>query len=166
MSRGKYLSFEEARARTNRLGQFAKEHPCESNGRFWPVLNSIIKGSPKGGRTSTQGNGEDYSGIQTPSRTSRGVSRKREHASHESATSHEPRTPRSRWHGWARSHTRQARGSRFHAEALPLTTTEVRSNHCSYSQISPKRTSSASTLAANVRAIVARTWAPPDQFSA
>jgi len=49
MARGKYLSLEEAR-KLGKLGQFAKEHPSKSDGRFEPLLVAMAKG--KGGETS------------------------------------------------------------------------------------------------------------------
>ncbi len=70
MSRGKYLSLEEAR-KSEKLDQFAKEHPSKADaGRFEALLESMAKGSAKGGQTSTQGTSEGYSGTRTRRGTS------------------------------------------------------------------------------------------------
>ena len=47
MSRGKYLSLEEAR-NTGKLERFAKEHPSQADGRFWPLLEAAAKVKPFG----------------------------------------------------------------------------------------------------------------------
>lgn len=55
MARGKYLSLEEAR-KTGKLKQLIKEHPSEADAdRFQALLDSMTKGSARGGRTSTRG---------------------------------------------------------------------------------------------------------------
>ena len=70
MARGKYLSLEEAR-KSGILDQFAEEHPSEADAdRFQALLDSMTKGSAKGGRTSTQGTSEGYSGTRTRRGTS------------------------------------------------------------------------------------------------
>ncbi len=51
MARGKYLSLEEAR-KMGKLARFAKEHPSEADGRFWPLIEGAAKGSPEGEETS------------------------------------------------------------------------------------------------------------------
>ena len=53
MSRGKYLSLEEAR-NTGKLDRFAKEHPSQADGRFWIALEAAArpKTPPKDERTS------------------------------------------------------------------------------------------------------------------
>ena len=60
MSRGKYLSFEEAR-RLGRLDQFAKEHPSEgSEEQFDQALEVIASEKPPvKRRTSPRGTSED-----------------------------------------------------------------------------------------------------------
>ena len=74
MSRGKYLSLEEAR-NTGNLKQFIKEHPSEGGAdRFQALLDSMTKGSAKGGRTSTRGTSADYSGTRTRQGTSEDAS--------------------------------------------------------------------------------------------
>ena len=55
MSRGKYLSLEEAR-KQGKLDQFAKEHSSKGKkGVFMDTLNRMAKKSAKGGRTSKKG---------------------------------------------------------------------------------------------------------------
>ncbi len=74
MSRGKYLSLEEAR-KTGKFKQFIKEHPSEADaGRFQALLDSMTKGSAKDGRTSTQGTSGGYSGTRTRQGTSEDAS--------------------------------------------------------------------------------------------
>jgi hypothetical protein len=52
MSRGKYLSFEEAR-KSEALGRFAKEHPMESDrDRFERLLDAISQGVLEEAETS------------------------------------------------------------------------------------------------------------------
>lgn len=47
MSRGKYLSLEEAR-KLKQLDRFAKEHPSQGDkGRFDDLLDTMAKGKPK-----------------------------------------------------------------------------------------------------------------------
>jgi hypothetical protein len=64
MARGKYLSLEEAR-KTGQIDQFCKEHPSESDGRFGPLLNRMLKGSPAGQRTSSADDDGGCSGTRT-----------------------------------------------------------------------------------------------------
>ena len=73
MSRGKYLSLEEARNMGN-LDRFAKEHPSHADGRFWPLLRAGATGLPGASETSAQGASEGYSGTQTHQDTSEDVS--------------------------------------------------------------------------------------------
>lgn len=74
MARGKYLSLEEAR-KTGQLDQFAKEHPSKADAdRFEALLESMAKGSAKGGRTSTQGTSGGYSGTRIRQGTSEDAS--------------------------------------------------------------------------------------------
>lgn len=73
MARGKYLSLEEAR-KAGQLDQFAKEHPSKVDAdRFEALLESMAKGSARGGRTLIQGTSEGYSGTRTPPDTSEGA---------------------------------------------------------------------------------------------
>lgn len=73
MSRGKYLSLEEAR-NMGKLDRFAKEHPSRSKGnRFERLLDAVARGSLEGDQTSTQALSEDYSGTQTRPGTSEDV---------------------------------------------------------------------------------------------
>ncbi len=73
MAIGKYLSLEEARKK-NLLDRFAKEHPSVADGRFWPLLNSIIKGKQSSQETSVQACPDSCSETQTPSDTSEDAS--------------------------------------------------------------------------------------------
>ena len=74
MARGKYLSLEEAR-KAGKLERFIKEHPSEADAdRFQTLLDSMTKGSARGGRTSTQGTSGGYSGTQTRQGTSEDAS--------------------------------------------------------------------------------------------
>ena len=73
MARSKYLSLEEAR-KLGKLKQFAKEHPSQSNGRFWPLVEAAVKGSPEGGRTSNRAASGGYSGTRTRRGTSEDAS--------------------------------------------------------------------------------------------
>ena len=51
MSRGKYLSLEEAR-KQGKLKEFAKEHPTMGNKKLFDKLfNAMAKTKPKGGQT-------------------------------------------------------------------------------------------------------------------
>lgn len=71
MSRGKYLSFEEAR-KSGKLDQFAKEHPSRADRRrFERLLDAMTKGSPEASATSTPGR----AGSSTGTRTRRGTSK-------------------------------------------------------------------------------------------
>jgi hypothetical protein len=55
MSRGKYLSLEEARKK-RQLERYAKEHPSEGNEKaFDELLGNMSKSSPKACRTSKKG---------------------------------------------------------------------------------------------------------------
>lgn len=74
MSRGRYLSLEEAR-KTGQLKRFAKEHPIEDRhpdgaARFKRMLESAAKGSPEGRQTSSQDASGDCSGTRTRQDTS------------------------------------------------------------------------------------------------
>ncbi len=69
MSRGKYLSLEEAR-NTGKLDRFAKEHPSQADGRFWPLLEVTAKGKPTGRQISSQGASGNCSDTQTRPSTS------------------------------------------------------------------------------------------------
>ena len=52
MSRGKYLSLEEAR-KQGKLGQFIKEHKSKGDkAQFFTALDEMAKKKPKGGKTS------------------------------------------------------------------------------------------------------------------
>jgi hypothetical protein len=69
MSRGKYLSLEEAR-KAGELDRFAKEHPSEADKeRFERLLNAMSRGVLEGEETSSQDHGENSSGTQTPQGT-------------------------------------------------------------------------------------------------
>lgn len=66
MSRGKHLSFEEARS-TGKLEQFAKEHPSEAErARFKALLEAMSKGALEGEETSPQDGGADSSETRIP----------------------------------------------------------------------------------------------------
>ena len=69
MSRGKYLSLEEAR-NMGKLKRFAKEHPSQADGRFWPLLEAVAKGKPAVQQTSSRAAFVGYSGIRTRRDTS------------------------------------------------------------------------------------------------
>jgi len=69
MSRGKYLSLEEAR-KMGKLKQFAKEHPSQADKRFWPLLDAAAKGLLEDAETSGQGSSASYSGTRTRQDTS------------------------------------------------------------------------------------------------
>ncbi len=73
MSRGKYLSLEEAR-KMSKLDQFAKEHPSKSDERFWPALEAAAKGLPKAPKTSDRAASGGYSGTRTRRGTSEDAS--------------------------------------------------------------------------------------------
>ncbi len=72
MSRGKYLSLEEAR-NAGQLVQFCKEHPSQADERFAPLLNAMATGTPLGQQTSSQDASGDCNGTQTPQDTSEGA---------------------------------------------------------------------------------------------
>ena len=72
MSRGKYLSLEEAR-KSGKLKQFAKEHPSQADERFQKLLEAMAKGTLEAGGTSGPGSSEGYSGTQTRPGTSEDV---------------------------------------------------------------------------------------------
>lgn len=83
MSRGKYLSLEEAR-NEGKLEQFAKEHPSEADSaRFKSLLEAMSKGVLEGRGTSSAGGGEGSSGTQTRQGTSANVRAKRGRGSRE-----------------------------------------------------------------------------------
>ena len=69
MSRGKYLSLEEAR-NMGKLARFAKEHSSQADERFWPLLEAVAKGKPADRRTSVAEPSGDYSETQTRRDTS------------------------------------------------------------------------------------------------
>lgn len=62
MSRGKYLSLEEAR-NMGKLNRFAKEHPSHADGRFWPLLEAVAKGKSVDRQTSSRAASVGYSGT-------------------------------------------------------------------------------------------------------
>jgi hypothetical protein len=65
MSRGKYLSLEEAR-KTGQLDQFAKEHPSEAErDRFERLLDAMARGILEDKETSPPDRGEGSSGTRT-----------------------------------------------------------------------------------------------------
>ena len=69
MSRGKYLSLEEAR-KFGKLDRFAKEHPSEGDRtRFNRLLDEMSKTIEEAEETSTPENGENSNGTQTPQGT-------------------------------------------------------------------------------------------------
>jgi hypothetical protein len=64
MSRGNYLSLEEAR-KTGKLARFAKEHPSEGDRkRFERLLDEMSK-TTEAEETSSPGNGENSNETQT-----------------------------------------------------------------------------------------------------
>ena len=69
MSRGKYLSLEEAR-KADQLKQFAKEHPSQADSRFPKLLDAMARGTLEAGGTSDPETSEDYSGTRTRPGTS------------------------------------------------------------------------------------------------
>lgn len=69
MSRGKYLSLEEAR-NAGKLKRFAKEHPSQADERFWPLLKSVAKGKLADRQTSDAESSGDYSETRTRQGTS------------------------------------------------------------------------------------------------
>lgn len=72
MSRGKYLSLDEARKKRGGLDRFAKEHPSEGDEReFDDALKAMVSGKPRAkGRTSSAARGANYAGTRTPKGTS------------------------------------------------------------------------------------------------
>jgi hypothetical protein len=65
MSRGKYLSLEEAR-KTGKLDRFAKEHPSEGDReRFDRLLGEMSKTIEEAEETSLSEHGENSNGTQT-----------------------------------------------------------------------------------------------------
>lgn len=65
MSRGKYLSLEEAR-KSGRLDHFAKEHPSEADrDRFNRLLDAMSRGVLEEEETSHSEHPEDSSGTRT-----------------------------------------------------------------------------------------------------
>jgi hypothetical protein len=65
MSRGKYLSLEEAR-RTSQLDRFAKEHPMEADGdRFGRLLEAMSQGVLEEAETSKPDRRASSSGTRT-----------------------------------------------------------------------------------------------------
>ncbi len=69
MAIGKYLSLEEAR-KLNKLKRFAKEHPSETDERFWPLLEAVATGKPADRQASSPGASGGYSGTRTRQDTS------------------------------------------------------------------------------------------------
>jgi hypothetical protein len=81
MSRGKYLSLEEAR-KAGKLEQFAKEHPSEANSaRFKSLLEAMSKGVLEEPETSSPGSGAGSSGTRTRQGTKASGAKKRGRAS-------------------------------------------------------------------------------------
>lgn len=72
MSRGKYLSLEEAR-NSGQLDRFCKEHPSQADERFAPLLEAMATGTPLDQQTLSQGVSGDCSEIQTRQDTSEGA---------------------------------------------------------------------------------------------
>lgn len=74
MSRGKYLSLEEARKGETKgatIMQFCKEHPSKADGPlFRRLLDAMARGKLEAGGTSGPGSSEGYSGTQTRPSTS------------------------------------------------------------------------------------------------
>ena len=65
MSRGKYLSLEEAR-KSGKLDRFAKEHPSEGDRqRFNRLLDEMSKTIEEAEETSSPENDENSNGTQT-----------------------------------------------------------------------------------------------------
>lgn len=65
MSRGKYLSLEEAR-KSGKLDRFAKEHPSEGDRRrFNRLLDEMSKTIDEAEETSMPENGENSNGTRT-----------------------------------------------------------------------------------------------------
>ena len=77
MSRGKYLSLEEARKGASKgatIKRFCKEHPSQADERFWPLLETAAKGLPEAPQTSSPGASGGYSGTQTRRGKQKGTS--------------------------------------------------------------------------------------------
>ncbi len=68
MSRGKYLSLEEARKKKDGLARFAKEHPSEGSESMFDRMLRVMAGQkPKAkARTSSEADAEGYDETQTP----------------------------------------------------------------------------------------------------
>jgi hypothetical protein len=65
MSRGKYLSLEEAR-KTGKLDRFAKEHPSKADrDRFGRLLDAMSQGALEGAETSRSARAVNSSGTRT-----------------------------------------------------------------------------------------------------
>ena len=65
MSRGKYLSFEEAR-NSGKLDRFAKEHPSKADrGRFQRLLDAMSRGVLEAKETSRRARVANSNGIRT-----------------------------------------------------------------------------------------------------
>lgn len=65
MSRGKYLSLEEAR-KEGKLKQFAKEHPSKGKARlFERLLKEAAKDQEEAKATSSRGSSAGYGGTRT-----------------------------------------------------------------------------------------------------
>ena len=73
MARGKYFSLEEAR-KQGKLKQFAKEHPSQADGRFWPLLDAMARGTLEARQTSSLAASCDCSDTRTPRGTSEDAS--------------------------------------------------------------------------------------------
>lgn len=70
MSRGQYLSLEEAR-NADQLDRFCKEHPSQANGlTFDRLLDAMARGKLEAGETSSPETSEGYSDTQTRPGTS------------------------------------------------------------------------------------------------
>jgi len=66
MSRGKYLSLEEAR-KSGKLDRFAKEHPSEADrNRFNRLLDAMSRGVLEGEKTSPRERAAGSNGTRTP----------------------------------------------------------------------------------------------------
>jgi hypothetical protein len=72
MSRGKYLSLEEARKKKGGLARFAKEHPSEGDeSLFDRVLHLMVGGKPEAkDQTLNEVGGEGCTETRTPKGTS------------------------------------------------------------------------------------------------
>ncbi len=83
MSRGKYLSLEEAR-NEGKLDQFAKEHPSEADAdRFARLLEAVTQGLLEGQGTSSPDDAAGSTGTRTPRGKSASGAKKRGRASRE-----------------------------------------------------------------------------------